>query len=188
MWDDLPKKIPASTKTTIIIIVIIVIAALGYIGWTLFTPEKSCCSSSPFPVQSVKTSGSPDNETAGEVSPTPTISPSPSASVNLQIPDGETLTISSSADTNGDRKEENLVITKMANNKFHAYILSTDGQSLFDNKELDRAPVRIETRIYDSNKESYLSWMLIFTEQSGDLAFIHWDGTKYEIPQENSGI
>lgn len=94
----------------------------------------------------------------------------------------------STADTNGDSKDETLVITKMASGKYHAYVLSFDGKSLFDNKELDRKPVRIATQIYDASKETYLSWMLVFTENSGDLAFIHWNGTKYEIPQNELGI
>ena len=86
-----------------------------------------------------------------------------------------------------DGKEEILVITQQANGKYHAYILSEDKASiLYDNKELDQKPLRIGLQIYDSEVD-YPSWMLVFTEQSGNLAFIHWDGTQYIIP-ESLGI
>jgi hypothetical protein len=75
----------------------------------------------------------------------------------------------------------------MSSGKYHAYILSNDDQILWENKELDRPPVRIATQTYNTN-ENYLSWMLVFTEQSGDLAFIHWNGHEYEIPQNELGI
>ena len=188
MWDDLPKKMSGETKTLLVILVIVIIGAIGFVSYTIYKAQKTPSSeSSPTPAESIKISGSPTAATSLSISPSPAISSSPSGTPNLQIPEGETYVISSTADTNGDGKDETLVITKL-NNKYHAYILSNDGKSLWDNKELDRKPVRIATQTYDSSKETYLSWMLVFTEQSGDLAFIHWNGTTYEIPQNELGI
>jgi hypothetical protein len=187
MWDDLPKQMAASSRIALIIITVLVIGALGFVGFILIKNQsKSSNGSGITPTQSLKVSGSP------EVSPSLSLSPSPSASAtpntNLQIPDGETLVMSSTADTNGDEKDETLVVTKMTSGKYHAYILSSDGKILFENKELNQKPVRIATQTYDVSKETFLSWMLVFTEQSGNLAFIHWNGTAYEIPANGEGI
>jgi hypothetical protein len=95
--------------------------------------------------------------------------------------------MASTNDTNGDSKDENLVITKISDDKYHLYVLSNDGTVLFDDKTLTKKPVRIGTQIYDPTTEIFLSWVLIFTENSGDLAILHWNGTKYEIPK-NEGI
>lgn len=184
MWEDLPKKTSTGTKIGISLLVIIIIIGLGYVIYIIIKNNQTPVNqTSPAANTSAKVSGSPAAaDSSPETSPSTLISPSPSATVNLQIPTGETYAISSTADTNGDGKDETLVITQMASGKYHAYILSADGQSIFDNKELDRKPVRIATQTYNTN-ETYLSWMLVFTEQSGDLAFVHWNGTKYEIPQ-----
>lgn len=190
MWDDLPKKMSGGTKALIVILIILVLAGLGYIGYTIYKANKtqSTSSTSPSPTSSVKTSGSPLASGSPKVSPSSVISPSPSGTVDMKIPEGETYVIHSTADTNGDSKDETLVITKMTNGKYHIYILSADGTVLWEDKTLDRVPVRVATQTYDSSKETFLSWMLVFTEQSGDLVFLHWNGTKYEIPQNELGI
>lgn len=186
MWDDLPKRTQASSKIIIIILAILTIGALSYSGYVLLKPVKTdlTTENSPTPSESVKISPSPTISPSASISPFP----SPSSTPDYKVPEGETYVIASAADTNGDSKEEILVITKMPSGKFHAYILSSEGSSLFDNKELVKKPVRIAVQTYDTSKESYLSWMLVFTEQSGDLAFIHWNGTVYEIPQNELGI
>lgn len=191
MWDDLPKRTSSSAKILITITLILVLGAFGYVGYLLYKnayPSSNKTSSIPTPEENTKNSDSPNISPSSNVSPSVSLSASPSASANLHIPDGETLVLSSPADTNGDGKEEILVVTQMANNKYHAYVLSNTSQIIFENKELSQKPVRIATQTYDPSKESFLSWMMVFTEQSGNLAFIHWNGTKYEIPQENSGI
>ena len=188
MWDDMPKRMSTGTKSLLVILVIVVVAAVGFVIYTIYKSGKIPSSGvSLSPNTSAKISSSPKTSGSPKISPSANISPSPSGSVNLQIPEGETLVTSSTADTNGDGKDETLVITKL-NGKYHVYILSADGAVLWENKELDRKPTRIATQTYDSSKETYLSWMLIFTENSGDLTFIHWNGTKYEIPQNESGI
>lgn len=191
MWEDLPKKSPPGTKIAIVISSLLVLATLGYVGYILIKSQNSTReisqSSSPSPKISAKLSSSP------RVSPSPTpsassqISPSAIDYNALHIPEGETYFMSSAADTNGDSKDETLVITKTSAGKYHAYVLSSDGKSLFDNKDLGQKPLRIATQTYDSTKETYLSWMLVFTEESGNLALIHWNGTAYEIPP-NMGI
>jgi len=180
MWDDFPKKRSASNRALIIVILILTIGALGYSAYILFKPVKTDLSkSTPTPIESIKLSGSPT------ISPSPSLtpSPSPSGTPDYKVSEDETFVIASTADTNGDNKEETLVITKMTNGKYHLYVLSSEGQSLFDNKELLKKPVRISTQTYNAATENYLSWMLVFTEQSGDLAFVHWNGQQYEIPQ-----
>lgn len=186
MWDDLPKKTSGGTKVLIITIAILVVGGLSYSGYILFKSprESNETNISPLPSTSAKISGVPSISPSSPVSP----SPSPSANIDYKVPEGETFTSASTADTNGDGKDETLVITKMTDGKYHVYVLSSTGSSLFDNKELTKKPVRIALQTYDSTKESYLSWMLVFTEQSGDLAFIHWNGTAYEIPQNDLGI
>ncbi len=185
MWDDLPKKTSGGTKALIIIIAILVLAGLIYSGYILFkqpVTESGQTNASPIPSNSLKISGEPSINLSSLATP----SPSPSGTIDynaLKIPEGETFANVSTADTNGNGKDETLVITKMTNGKYHVYVLSNDGNSLFDNKELTKKPVRIALQTYDSTKESFLSWMLVFTENSGDLVFIHWNGTTYEIPQ-----
>jgi len=188
MWDDLPQKMSGGTKALIIIIAILVLAGLTYSGYLLFKPPAALTETniSPIPSISAKISGRPFYSPSPLISPSP--SPSPSAKIDYQVPEGETLINHSTADTNGDGQEETLVITKMANGKYHVYVLSSAGSSLFDNQELTKKPIRIALQTYDSTKDSFLSWMLVFTENSGDLAFIHWNGTAYEIPQNELGI
>lgn len=180
-----------SSKILLIVIILIIIAILSgifYYSWklgkntpsTLVTSGPTAFTASPEFKQS-----SPFSTTSPIISPT--TSPTQS-SVNYQIPPGETFEISSKADTNDDGKEETLVVTKMTSGKYHAYVLSYDNTAiLFDNKALTQKPLRIATQVYNEG-EKYPSWMLVFTEQSGNLAFIHWNGLKYEIPQENLGI
>jgi len=180
-----PPKKPKNVSTLVlgIVLIFIILGAIGYYIYRLSQPNPvSSPSPSPSPKTSKLTSPSPT------ISPTlsPTISPTKSGD-NFQIPTGEIYLISSKADTNGDGKEEILVITQKTNNKFHAYVLSSDGKNLFDNPDLGQKPLRIATQIYATG-EKYPSWMLVFTEESGNLAFIHWNGTRYEIPKENLGI
>lgn len=178
-------------KTLLIIVIILILLILGGIGYYFWKIQKQI-NNTPDTINSNLRSASPTLSSgaspSSSISPTvsPTISPK-SSSDNFQIPQGETYEISSKADTNGDSKEETLVVTKKADGKYHAYILSVDGAKLFDNQDLGQKPLRIATQIYGAN-EKYVSWMLVFTEESGSLAFIHWNGTKYEIPQDNLGI
>ncbi len=180
MWEDLPKRTSRGTKILITIIIVLVVATLFYVGFTLFkssTPVESTEKIlTPIPSSSTKISSSPI------ASPTPVISPSPSPNAgDLKVPAGETLVSATAGDTNGDGKDETLVITKMPGGVYHLYVLSSSGTSLFDNKQQTRNPIRIALQTYDSTRETYLSWMLVFTEQSGDLSFVHWNGTAYEL-------
>ncbi|MBM2820399.1 MAG: hypothetical protein HW405_159 [Candidatus Berkelbacteria bacterium] len=183
MWDDLPKRNPGANKALIILLVIIIVAVIGYVLYILIRPtsdDLTGAQASPTPSKIIN---SPSASGSSNISTSPSITalPTPTGTQNYKVPEGETFVAASTADTNGDGKEETLVITKMTNGKYHAYILTPTGENLFDNKEMTKKPVRIVTQTFDSS-ESYLSWMLVFTEQSGDLAFIHWTGTKYEIP------
>lgn len=187
MWEDLPKKSKAN-KAVITLLIIVTLGVLGYIGYIFYksnTTPATGQNQSPSPINGLKLSGTP------KISPSPSIgSPSPSISpsaIDYKVPEGETYLMSSTADTNSDSKDETLVVTTTKDGKYHAYVLSSDGKSLFDNPDLGQKPLRIATQTYDASKESYLSWMIVFTEQSGNLAFIHWNGTQYEIPQ-NMGI
>src|SRR3990167_343523 len=139
MWDDLPKKMSGGTKALIVILVILVLVGLGYIGYTIYNTNQTKTSgiqSSPSPNLSVKISGSPIASTSPKISPSGVLSPSPSGNIDMKIPEGETYVIHSTADTNGDSKDETLVITKMASGKYHVYILSTDRTILWENKTL----------------------------------------------------
>lgn len=178
MWEDMPKRMSTGTKILIFILIILVLATLVYVGLLLFRTkpvETDELIISPIPSESLKVSGSP-----GATSPTPT-SASPSPLQNYKVPQGETFINASTGDTNGDGKDETLVITQLANGKYHIYVLSNTGTSLYDNREVTRKPIRIALQTYDSTKESYLSWMLVYVENSAELAFIHWNGTAYEM-------
>src|SRR3990167_9232418 len=160
MWDDLPKKMSGGTKALIVILIILVLAGLGYVGYTIYNADKSGQTSgpSPSPSTSVKISGSPVSTSSPKVSPSSVISPSPSGNIDLKIPEGETYVTSSTADTNGDGKDESLVITKMASGKYHIYILSADGAILWEDKTLDRVPVRIRSEERRVGEEGRSRW------------------------------
>lgn len=189
MTQNLFKKPTPGSKMAIIVLIILVVLIFSFMGWQVFklkgssefmlgpqdtTPSLELPSPSRSPKASPGTSSSPS----------PSASPSPTSTLeSYKIPFGETYVNASVADTNGDSKDETLVVTQMSGGKYHVYVLSATGEILFDDKTFVKKPLRIATQIYDPAKESYLSWMLVFVEQSGDLAFIHWNGTKYEIPQ-----
>jgi len=180
MYEDIPKSNPLKT-ILIVLLILIAFAVIGYFIFKSLYPKKS----SEVVTFPSSLSLSPSPTTSAKFSPSPSLltSPSPSATPDYKVPTGETYVLAQASDTNGDSKDETLVVTKMQSGKYHVYVLSSDGNSVFDDKTLDRKPVRIATQTYDATKESYLSWMLIFSENSGDLAFVHWNGTKYEIPQ-----
>lgn len=185
MWEDLPRK-NNPAKGLVIGIIILTLIVFCYIGYSLWkSPDDSASTPSTFlpsPQASLKSSPSPKLSSSPELSPTP--SPASSgAQIDYRVPQDETYVISSNADTNGDKKDETLVITKKTTGKYHLYILSAEGKSLYDNQEILQKPVRIATQIYEPTQETYLSWMLVFTEQSGNLVFVHWNGKTYEIPQ-----
>ena len=180
-----------SAKTTLIVIIVLILLTLAAILFVYFKSVKKE-QTSPFPSPSATISSkiSPSSTPRSSASPSATLSPSTTSAQstpNYQIPQNETYEISSIEDTNGDGQKETLVVTKTQDNKYHAYILSASGSKLFDMPDLGQKPLRITTQIYNA-EDKYVSWMVIFTEQSGNLAFIHWNGTKYEIPQENLGI
>lgn len=191
MFDDMPKRPSFAKRVLYIVLPIILLAVLGFFIYQILQPApKSVAENSPSPSFSQSVSPtlltpSPQVSSSLPVSSSPSIQAS--ALPNYKVPAGETFSIASTADTNGDGKDETLIITKISTGKYHAYVLSSDGNSLFDNKELLDRPIRIATQTYDPSKETYLSWMLIYNENSGDLAFIHWNGTAYEIPQ-SAGI
>lgn len=185
-----------SQNSTKILIVTISVLIILILGWLIYYYLKN--QSSAVPLSTSSPSPKVKSSPTFSLSPTPTPSATPSAGIspaispeeNLEIykiPSGETYEISSKADTNGDGKDEILVVTKTNDDKHHAYILSSDGKVIYDNKNLGQKPLRITTQIYGA-REQYPSWMLIFTEESGNLAFIHWNGAVYEIPQDNLGI
>ena len=185
MWEDLPRK-NNQAKGLVIGIIILTLISFSYIGYTIWKSPGVSTSTPltlmPSPQTNPESSPSPKLSSSPELSPTP--SPASSgARIDYQVPQDETYVISSTADTNGDNKDETLVITKKTTGKYHLYILSTEGKSLYDNQEILQKPVRVATQIYEPTKETYLSWMLVFTEQSGNLIFVHWNGTQYEIPQ-----
>ncbi len=181
MYEDIPKSNPLKT-ILIVLVLVVVFAVIGYFIYRSFYPKRSneASTSSPSPI--ISPSGGISSPTP---SPTPSALASPltSGTPDYKVPADETYTMSSVADTNGDTKDETLVITKQKDGKYHVYVLSSDGQSLFDSKDMPQKPVRISTQTYDSTKEVYLSWMMIFTENSGEFAFVHWNGSAYEIPE-----
>jgi len=180
MYEDIPKHNPLKT-ILIVLILVVVFALIGYLIFRTFYPKGSEETSTSSPPPIISPSGVISSPTSSPTS-SALASPSPTGTPDYQVPSDETYVISSLADTNGDTKDETLVITKQKDGKYHLYVLSSDNQSLFDSKDMPQKPVRISTQTYDSSKEAYLSWMLIFSENSGDLAFVHWNGTKYEIP------
>lgn len=187
MWDDLPKKSQVN-KALIWTLFFLLIISLAISIYLLFFLNSDNDRTNDQTTNAIFPSGSLTSPSARpSINPSLDISPTASSLTDYKVPDGEKFVISSNADTNGDAKDEVLVITSQTSGKYHAYILSSDGQSLFDNKELLKKPLRIGTQTFDPAKESYLSWMLVFSENSGDLAFIHFNGTQYEIPQ-NEGI
>jgi len=181
MYEDIPKSNPL--KSILIVLVLVgAFIAIGYLIYRSFYPKKSNEASTSSPSQIISPSGVTSSPFLSP-SPSALASPSPSTAADYKVPAGETYALSSVADTNGDTKDETLVITKQKDGKYHVYVLSSDGQSLFDSKDMPQKPVRISTQTYDSSREAYLSWMLVFSENSGDLAFVHWNGSAYEIPQ-----
>lgn len=183
-----PSNSPKIFMAVIVIIIVAVLITLAY----FYLKNQGASEISTAPTKpAAKTSGSPKTTPSVTFSPkiSSTISPTPAVtpSADLKIPAGETYLLSSKAETNGDGKDETLVITQLSDGKYHAYILTSSGAVVFDDKTLNQKPLRIAAQKYASN-ENYLSWMLVFTEQSGNLAFIHWNGTKYEIPQNELGI
>jgi len=178
---------PKTSKIFLGIIVFLVIVVLGWMVYFLWKNESGpaiTASSTPTTTKSPKTTLSSSPKTS--LSPSPKTSSS-SIPIDYKVPTGETYLMSSQADTNGDGKIETLVITTAANNKYHAYVLSLDGATLYDNKDLGQKPLRIADTTYSETDKSS-SWMLVFTEESGSLAIIRWNGTQYEIPQDNLGI
>lgn len=175
---------PKTSKILLGIIVFLVVVVLGWMVYFLWKLETNpSISTSPTPLLTPQKSGSPTVSPSLKTSSSPSVSASPSAgNIDYKVPTGETYLMSAQADTNGDSKLETLVITSAANNKYHAYVLSSDGNILYDNKDLGQKPLRIADTTY-SETDTYSSWMLVFTEQSGNLAVIHWNGTAYEIPQ-----
>lgn len=187
MWDDLPKRKSPVIIFLTILLVVVVLGVFGFCWYIILGPgSKPKVETTPDLTNKIK--GSPSTAPTIAVSIKPSTTPSVNATPDYKVPSNEIYLMNSAADTNGDGKEEILVITRMVSTKYHAYVLDADGKVVFDNKELDRPPVRIATQTYDSTKETYLSWMLVFIENSGELAFIHWNGTKYEIPQQDVGI
>lgn len=186
----MPENEQAKTsKILLVIIIILAIVLLSWIGFYFFKNNKtSQITSTPSPKLSTSTI-TPNSTSSSLLSPSPVLSPSPTAATSstYQIPAGETYLLSSMADTNGDGKDETLVVTAMSSGKYHVYVLSSTGANLFDDKTFTQKPLRIATQAYDTN-EKYPSWMLIFTEQSGNLALIHWNGRAYEIPRNELGI
>lgn len=178
-------------KSPVFLYILIIALILFVFGWIVYELSKNILapktSTTPTPSSSKSASSTKKSPSPSMTSIlSPSVSPSPSVSV-LKIPAGETYELSSQADTNGDGNMETLVTTRKPDNKYHAYVLSKDGTTLFDNPDLGMKPLRIALQTY-SEKEKYLSWMLVFTEESGSLAFIHWNGTKYEIPKDDLGI
>lgn len=180
-----------TSKVVLVIIGILVLIVFIYLGYIITKGQKESNNIEVLPSVNKSKLSSPTN--SASISPSANLSPTPSptSSVSIKdlykIPDGEAFVISSKADSNGDKNDETLVITEKADKKIHAYVLSSKDEVLFDIADLGQKPVRIETPKY-GEKENFVSWMLIFTEDSGNLAFIHWNGTKYEIPQENLDI
>lgn len=183
-----PQQKKKSSKTGLILALILVFLVFGGLFLYVYLKNRSNPNPLPSPSAKIKTTASPQISPSLSLSPKipPTISPTKSGA-ELLIPASETLELSSQADTNGDLKDETLVITKKSNGKYHAYILSFEKKILYDNQDLGQKPLRIATQIYNPS-EKYLSWMLVFTELSGNLAFIHWNGQNYEIPVSDLGI
>lgn len=185
------QKTPKIFLGIIVLVVLLVLIGVFYYS-TKSQKElaKRAAQTSPSPTISIPLPEvSPAKTASPSPNPSPSVNPSTSADIKNQyhLPQEETFIISSKADTNGDSKEETLVVTQITDSKYHLYIFSAEGAKLYDNQDLAQKPVRISTQKYKS-EDNYVSWMLIFTEQSGNLAFIRWNGTKYEIPQEQWGV
>lgn len=195
IFDEIPHK--SSPRTLYIIIITVVFLGIAAFLTSFFWPKtvEQNDISNIADTADEETTASPANSSKDATdksnsTPAPKTTTQNSATANsadiYQVPAGETYIKSSIADTNGDKKKETLVVTKNKLKKYHAYVLTVDGKKIFDNAELLQAPVRIDLISFNQG-ESYKTWMLVFTEDSGNLAYIHWNGTKYEIP-ENIGI
>lgn len=105
----------------------------------------------------------------------------PDSTDQYAIPAGETFILANTADTNGDKKKETIVVSKRKDKKYHVYVLSSTKKVLYENTDLLKAPVRIEPTRFQVTT-GYDAWMLIFAENSGDLGYLVWNGKTYEIP------
>ena len=182
-----------SNKIIIIILIVLAITTFAFVFiYSAKSQNKTITNPVVTPVSKITTSPSSSISLSKPtmsptISPNLSPSPAPTATPDLKIPSGEKLVMSGTEDTNGDGKKETLVITEKTDKKIHAYILSSAGASIYDVPDLGQKPVRIATQKY-SDTDNFKSWMLIFTEESGSLAMIHWNGTKYEIPTNEGGI
>ncbi len=179
MFDDLPKNSPFK-KFFGSLIFLIVLGVIGYFGYQKYIVSENTVEPKILPTKIADSSiATPSPKlSALTLSPTPT----PTTTPDYKVPMGETYIASSSADTNGDGKEETLVISRQTDSLYHIYVLSADKVIVFENKNLPKQPARVSTQKYDP-AETFISWILVMSENSGDLFFIHWNGTAYEIPQ-----
>lgn len=182
-----------SSKILIAGLVILILAAAGF--FTFYFWPKSVDNSSVAEEEETGATGAAatkestpsSTSTTSPTTPSTTKTTTPSATTatstadQYQVPKGETYFMSSADDTNGDGKKETLVITQRKDKKYHLYVLSSKGKKIFDNSELLKPPLRINLAKYDPS-EKYSSWVLIFSEQSGEMTYIHWNGAEYEIP------
>lgn len=181
---------PQTSKILIGIIIALVVIVLGWVVYSMLKNEggPTIGTTVPTPSSALTPSGSPNLSPSpkSSVSSSPQMTPSSNASL-YKVPAGETYIVSAQDDTNGDNQKETLVVTSETNGKYHAYVLSSEGAILYDNKELGLKPLRITTTKYNADDKN-VSWMLVFTEESGSLAIIRWNGQTYEMPQDNLGI
>lgn len=188
-WQDAKNH---SSKILVAGLVILTLAAAGF--FTFYFWPKTVDNNTAAEKETGATGTAPTEETApsagSTASPTtpstskattPSATTATSAADQYQVPKGETYFMSSADDTNGDGKKETLVITQRKDKKYHLYVLSSKGKKIFDNSELLKPPLRINLAKYDPS-EKYSSWVLIFSEQSGEMAYLHWNGAEYEIP------
>jgi len=184
VFDDLPKRSPLKRFFGFVLFLAI-IGSVGYFVYQKYTPSQKAVSPKVLPTKIVDSS---NQSPILKPSPSPLASPSPlvSATPDYKVPAGETYVTSSTADTNGDNKTETLVVSAQNDGKFHIYVLDNTSSIVFENKNMPAKPIRISTQAYDPTKEGYLSWMLVMSENSGDLFFVHYNGTAYEIPQNIS--
>lgn len=178
MFDDIPKGSPLKK----IFYTILILAILGVAAFYFYQKYFAKTDEVKAPAEEItdeNTTSTSTKPTATAASPTPTVAATP----DYRLPTGETYVTSSAEDTNGDGKLETLVISAQTDGKFHAYVLSNEKTVLFETKDLTKKPARIDTQVYKTG-ESYDSWMVVMSENSSDLFFIHWNATTYEIPQD----
>jgi flagellar basal body-associated protein FliL len=196
IFADIPKT--KSSKPLVIVLIVFIVLCLAGGATYYFWPNANTSTDSNEALESLITNDSAENQpdttnekidstksietNIGDSSKTEDQDTAKESETNqYALPTGETFILANIADTNGDKKKETIVVSKRKDKKYHVYVLSSTKKVLYENTDLTKAPVRIEPTRFQVTT-GYDAWMLIFAENSGELGYLVWNGTAYEIP------